>query len=135
MLLCGIHDDYIELLNFIGGGDVSQWYYDDIVELRWIHFRGTTKSERGPRDHLIKVNKATVGNILEDLKNYILGSLSSQLDNLQMNKKKGAELALAIFCVKWKRQYPLKEFPLNHIEVCEINMHIGPCHKKTSIFA
>jgi hypothetical protein len=59
--------------------------------------------------------------MLEDFKNDILSSLSSQLDTLQMKKKKEeAEQDLAIFFPKCRMKHPWKECPLDQIEVCGI---------------
>jgi hypothetical protein len=47
-----------------------------------------------------RVTREEIGNMLEDFKTNILNSLSSQLDTLQMKKKREeVELALAIFCL------------------------------------
>jgi hypothetical protein len=59
--------------------------------------------------------------MLEDSKTDIISSLSSQLDTLQVKKKKEeTEQALAIFFPKCRTKHPWKEFPLDQIEVCRI---------------
>jgi hypothetical protein len=102
----------------MGGGDVSQLEYDIILELCHKYSRGTSKIGKGPRDILTRTGKTVGGgvtrveirNMLEDFKTDILSSLSSQLDTLQMKKKKEeTERALAIFFPKCRMKHPWKE--------------------------
>jgi hypothetical protein len=59
--------------------------------------------------------------MLDNFKTDILSSLTSQLDTFQSKKKKEEfDLALAIFCSKCRKNHPLRECPLDNIEVCGI---------------
>jgi hypothetical protein len=59
--------------------------------------------------------------MLDNFKTDIPSFLSSQLDTLQENKKiEEVGLALSIFCFMCRKKNPLREFPLDHIEVCGI---------------
>jgi hypothetical protein len=59
--------------------------------------------------------------MLDNFKTDILSSLSSQLDTFQAKKKKEeADLALAVFCPKSRKKYPLRECPLDIIKICGI---------------
>jgi hypothetical protein len=59
--------------------------------------------------------------MLEDFKTDILSSLSSQLDTLQMKKKREEiEQALAIFCPEMQNKAPKERMLLDQIEVCGI---------------
>ena len=85
LLLKSIRDEWIDILNMMGKGDISQLPLSDIGEL-CIHLsKGKTKTGKSPRDpSLARVNKfATgtvsreeIGNMLDEFKKYILGSLS-----------------------------------------------------------
>jgi hypothetical protein len=44
----------------MGGGDISQQYYDVILELCRKYSRGTSKIGKGPRDVLTRIGK-TIG--------------------------------------------------------------------------
>jgi hypothetical protein len=55
------------------------------------------------------------------LKQDILSTLGSQLDTLKIKQKKELEDAtLTIFCPKCRKRHPLKEFPLDNIDLCGI---------------
>jgi hypothetical protein len=113
----------------MGEGDISQRDYDVILELYRKYSIGTSKSGKGPRDILTRTSKtvgggvirAEIGNMLEEFKTNVLISLSSQLDTLQMKKKKqNIERALAIFFPKCRMKHPWMEYPLDQIQVCGI---------------
>ena len=107
LLLKSIRDEWIYILNRMGKGDISQLPLRDIAELCVHLSSGNYKTRKGLRDpSLIRANKsatgsvsrAEIGNMLDELKTDILGSLSEQLDTLKIqNKKKTEANALAIF--------------------------------------
>jgi len=84
---------------FMGKRDIYQLSFGDICEL-WIHIsRGKVRSGKNPRDSIMsKINKSTIGtvsrveigNLLDNFKTYILGSLSEQIDTLKIQNKKEA---------------------------------------------
>ena len=60
-----------------------------------------------------------LGNLLENFKKDILGTISSQLDTLNIKLKLEGE-ALSIFCAKCRKKHPIKDCPLNNVKVCMI---------------
>ena len=96
LLLKAIRDEWIDILNMMGKGDISQLPLHDIAELCVHLSRGKSKTGKGPRDpSLIRANKsatgsvsrAEIGNMLDEFKTDILGSLSEQLDTLRIQNK------------------------------------------------
>ena len=52
--------------------------------------------------------------MLDEFKYDIFGSLSEQIDTLELqNKQKDESDALAIFCPKCRKKHALREFPLD----------------------
>ena len=85
LILKAIRDEWIDILNMMGKGDISQLPLRDITELCVHLSRGKSKTGKGPRDpSLIRANKSAtgsvsrekIGNILDEFKTDILGSLS-----------------------------------------------------------
>jgi len=87
---------------------------------------------KGPRDpSFVRVNKsatgsvsrAEVGNMIDEFKTDILGSLSEQIGTLKLqNKQKNEADALAIFYPKFRKKHALRECPLDAkvVETCMI---------------
>jgi hypothetical protein len=105
----------------MGGGDVSQLEYDIILELCHKYSRGTSKTGKGPRDILTRTGKTVGGgvtrvdikNMLEDFKTDILSSLSSQLDTLQMKKKKEeTKLSFGHIFPKMQNEKPMERMSI-----------------------
>ena len=99
LLLKAIRDEWIDILNMMGKGDISQLLLHDIAELCVHLSRGNSKTAKGPRDpSLIRADKsatslvsmAEIGNMLDEFKTDILGSLSEQLDTLKIQNKQKA---------------------------------------------
>ena len=132
LLLNAIRDEWIDILNIMGKGDISQLPFSDITELCVHLSRGKSKTGKGPRDpSLVRANKsstgsisrAEIGNMLDELKTNILGSLSEQLDTFKIQNKQKIEAdALAIFCPKCRKKHALRECPLDakSVETCMI---------------
>lgn len=118
ILLKAIRDEWIGIINMMGKGDISQLPLSDIGELCVHLSRGKSKIGKGPRDHsLVRENKsatrslsrAEIGNMLNEFKTDILGSLSEQLDTLKIqNKQKTEADSLAIFCSKCRKKHTLR---------------------------
>lgn len=132
LLLRAIKDEWIDLLNLIGKGDISQLPFEDICDLCVHISRGKARVGRSHRDPLLsRINKSTagavsrekIGNFLDTFKTDILGSLSEQIDTLKIqNKKNSKNVALSIFCPKCQKKHALRECPLDSkaIETCVI---------------
>ena len=132
LLLKAIRDEWINILHMMGKGDIPQLPLSDIGELCVHLSRGKSKTRKGPRDpSLIRVNKsatgsvsrAEIGNMIEEFKTDILGSLSEHIDTFKLQNKQKAETdALAIFYPKCRKKHALREFPLDAkiIETCVI---------------
>ena len=87
----------------------------------------TSKSIRDPFNRNLKgsppggVTRTEIGNLLENFKTDILGTLGSQLDTLKAKKRQEEEnVAFSIFCPKCRRKHRARECPLNNILVCQI---------------
>lgn len=96
LLLKAIRDEWINILNMMGKEDISQLPLSDIAELCVHLSRGKSKTGKGPRDpSLLRANKSTtgsvsraeIGNMLDEFKTDILGSLSENLDTLKIQNK------------------------------------------------
>jgi len=93
--LKGIHDEYIDILNLMGSGDISYLPFEQISKMCRKYSMGKAKAGKGKRDALSKVTKSTsgsiireeLGNLLENLKTDILSTLGSQIDTLKYKKK------------------------------------------------
>jgi hypothetical protein len=129
IFLRGIKDDCMDALNLMGAGDISQMTSNDICELCKRYSRGITKSGKNPRDLVSRitnpsgggVTRTEIGNMLDNFKTNILSSFSSQLDTFQAKKKKEeVDLTLVVFCPRCRKKHPLRECPLDNIEICGI---------------
>ena len=118
LLLKTIRDEWIDILNMMGKGDISQLSLPDIAELCINLSRGKYKILKGPRDlALARVNKSAVGtisrveigNMLDEFKTDIQRILSEKIDTLKLQNKQKAETdALAIFCPKCRKKHALR---------------------------
>jgi hypothetical protein len=129
IFLRGLLDESINFLNLMGSGDVSRLSFEEICDLCRRYSRSQARSGKGPRDTLSKVTKSAtsgvtrdeLGNLLENFKTDLLGTLSLQLDTLQFKKKQEDEkTTLSIFCPKCREKHPLRECPLDNIKICAI---------------
>jgi hypothetical protein len=107
ILIRGMQDEWLDMLNLMGKGDISKESYEAICDLCRRCSRGISRSKLGIRDFPTRATKSTnggvthveIGNLLEEFKTDILGILSSQLDVFQAKQKQlEDEKALAIFC-------------------------------------
>jgi len=107
LLLKAVRDEWIDILNMMGKGDISQLPLSDIGKFCVHLSRGKSKIGKGPRDpSLVRVNKSATGsvsraeirNMLDEFKTNILGSLSEQIETLKLqNEQKTKTGAMAIF--------------------------------------
>jgi undecaprenyl pyrophosphate synthase len=130
ILLKGVRDDCLDMLNMLGKGDISKESYEDIVNLCKRCSRGSTRNKSATRDTTFsRVQKSAnggetreeIGNLLEDFKTEMINSFASQIDTLQVKQKQAeSDQALSIFCLKCRKKHPLRECPLNNVQVCLI---------------
>jgi hypothetical protein len=129
ILLKGVRDDCLDMLNMLGKGDISKESYDEIVNLCKRCSRGAANKSKSRDSTYSRVQKsasggatrAEIGNLLEEFKTEMLSSFASQIDTLQVKKKQAeAEAALAIFCSKCREKHPRRECPLDKVPICTI---------------
>ena len=130
ILLKGVRDDCLDMLNMLGKGDISKESYGEIVNLCKICSRGASRNRLNSRDTTFSrvqksasggATRAEIGNLLEYLKTKMLSSFASQMDTLQIKKKKvEAEASLSIFCSQCRDKHPLRECPLDIKPICTI---------------
>ena len=105
IFLKGVLEDYIDILNLMAIVDISQNPFEEIIELFRKYSSSKSKARKGIR--AIKsagggVTRTELGNLLENFKTDILGTLSSQIDSMNI-KKKFQDEALTIFVLDVKR--------------------------------
>jgi len=96
LILQGIKDEFLELLNLIGKGDAFQLSYDDVCDLCIRYSRGISKAGKNSREVSSFFSKSTtrtrdigveINDLFEHFKIDFISSLNSQLDVLQVQKK------------------------------------------------
>ena len=125
IFLNGVRDEYLDSLNVMGKGDISNIPFEEIAELCQKYSRGRSKigkreaSSKAAKSAAGGITRAEIGSLLENFKTDLLSTLGTQVDVLKANKKKEEqEQALAIFCSKCRKKHPLRECPLDSIQVC-----------------
>ena len=112
----------MDILNLMTSRDVSHKSFEDIVEMCRKYSRRKAKVGKGVR--VVKsssggITRLELGNLLENFKTDILGTISAQMDTLSI-KKKFEDEALAIFCSRCKKKHPIKNCLLNSISKCGV---------------
>ena len=132
ILLRGIREDFLDMLNLPGKGDISKESFEKIVELRKRYSRGFSSNNRWDklerdifdRTHNSSNGGATrgeIGNLFENFKTKMMSSISSKIDVLREKQKQVVEdLTLSVFYPKCRKKHPLKECPLDKVEVCQL---------------
>ena len=101
ILLHGIRDDCLDMLNLLGMGDISKEYFGNIVELCKRYSRGSSRNNRWDKRDKIECDvfdrtqkssngeatRAEIGNILENFKTEMMSSISSEIDVLKEKQK------------------------------------------------
>ena len=65
--------------------------------------------------------RVEIGNLLKKFKTEMMSSISSEIDVLRTKQKQAVEdLTLGVFFPKCRKRHPLKEFPVNKVEVCHL---------------
>lgn len=121
----GIQDENIDILNLMRLGDISQLSFEAICKLCRKYSQSKAKTGKEIRDTRINksdsihVTRVELRNLLESFETNILGTLSLQLDTNRRKKKQDEEEAiLAIYFSKCRKRLPLREFPLNSVNIC-----------------
>ena len=135
IMLCKIRDDFLNMLNLLGKGDISKESFEKIVELCKRYSRGSSRNNRwDKRDKLERdvfnrmqnssnggATHVEIGNLLENFKTKMMSSISLKIDVLRAKQKQAVEdLTLGVFYPKCRKNHPLKECPLNKVEVCQL---------------
>ena len=112
----------MDILNLMASRDVSKKSFEDNVEMCRKYSR--SKAKAGKRVRAIKsssrgITRLELGNLLENFKIDILGTISAQMDTLSI-KKKFEDEALAIFFSRCKKKHLIKNCSLNSISVCGV---------------
>eukprot|EP00253_Pinus_taeda_P028979 PITA_28979 len=129
-LIRGMKEQWIETLNIMGKGDIYQESFADIIGLCIRSLRGSTRIKPTEHDRFARENKISsevvtrmeIGNLFENFKTDILGTLTTQLDVLQAKQKQmEAEQNLATFCPRCRKKHSHKECPLDTVQICAIS--------------
>jgi hypothetical protein len=96
ILLKGVREDCLDILNMLGKGNISKESYEDIVDLCKRCSRGSTKNRSATKDTTFSrvqklaiggAKRAEIGNLLEIFKTEMINSFASQIDTLQIKQK------------------------------------------------
>jgi hypothetical protein len=130
LFLKGVLEEYIDTLNLMASGDIYQKNFETISELCRTYSRSKGKATKSVREPVNKntktstsggVTRVELGNLLDNFKTDLLGTIGSQLDTLKIKRKQEEEHpVLSIFCPKCRKRHPLRECPLDNISVCAI---------------
>ena len=130
ILLRGIRDDFLDMLNLLGKGDISKESFEKIMELCKRYSLGSSKNNKQEKwdklecDVFDRTQKSSsggatrveIGNILENFKTKMMSSISSEIDVQRLKQKQAVEdLTLGIFCPKCRKNHPLKDFPFDNV--------------------
>jgi len=124
LLLKGIKDEFLELLNLIGKGEVFQLSYDDVCELCIRYSRGISKAGKNSREFSSFFSKSAtrtgdirveINVLFENFKVDFISSLNSKLDFLQVQKNQEIE---EVFFPHYRKEHPIDScFSLSRMEV------------------
>ena len=101
ILLRGIKDDCLDMLNLLGKGDISEEPFGNIVELCTRYSRGSSRNNRKDKWDKIECDvfdrtqkssnggatHAEIGNLLENFKIEMMSSIFSEIDVLREKQK------------------------------------------------
>ena len=111
ILLRGIREDFLYMLNLLGKGDILKESFEDIVYLCQTYSRGSSKTNNNykglDRDVFSRTQKSfdggatqeEIGNLIEKFKTKMMRSISSEMDVLRENQRQAVEdLTLNVLC-------------------------------------
>ena len=101
ILVRNIRDDFLDMLNLLGKGDISKESFEKIMELCKSYFRGSSRNNRRDKRDKLECDvfnrtqkssnggatRAEIGNLLENFKKEMMSSISSELDVLRAKQK------------------------------------------------
>jgi hypothetical protein len=114
IMIQGMRDDYLDMLNLMGKWDISKEPLDEIIYLCLRNSRGSLRSRTQAQDTTTGIKKSTNGgvtrveisNLFDNFKTDILRNLTTQLDVLQVKEKQvEVKKALAVFFPKCKDKH------------------------------
>ena len=121
------------MMNLLGKGDISKEPFENIVDLCRRYSRGSSRTNNQDKgfdqDVFTRTHKSSnggatreeKGNLLEKFKIDMMSSISSEMDVLREKQRKVIEyLTLDILWPRCKKKRPLKECPLEKVEVCQL---------------
>ena len=116
------------MLNLMESGDTSHKPFVEICEMCKYYSRSRDKigkNVRDPYNRSLKpvmsggIMRVEIGNLLDNFKTYILSTIGSHLDTLNIKKKQEEENeAMSIFFPRCRRKHSSRECPLDNISVC-----------------
>ena len=120
ILLHGIREDCLGMLNLLGKGDISKESFENIVELCKRYSRGSSRNKKWDKleqDVFDRTQnssnggstRAKIGNLLENFKIEMMRSISSEIDVLREKQKQAVEyLTLSVLCPKCRKKHTLR---------------------------
>jgi hypothetical protein len=96
LFLKGVLEEYIDTLNLMASGDIYQKKFETISELCRTYSRSKGKDTKSVREPVNKntktstsggVTRVELGNLLDNFKTDLLGTIGSQLDTLKIKRK------------------------------------------------
>jgi len=139
ILIRGMRDDFLDSLNLLGKGDMSQGSFNEIIKLCLSYSRGSSSGKSMVRDASIRIQiyinggvpRAEIGNMFENLETDLLSTLSTQIMMAQEKKAQDeVDTNLAVFCLKSTEKHTLKECRVNTINFhnnFDLEYSIGYC--------
>jgi len=117
LFLKWVLEEYIDTLNLMASGDIYQKTFEAISEICRTYSRSKGKTAKSVREPVNKntktstsggVTRVELGNLLENFKTDLLGTIGSQLDTLNIKRKQEEENPiLSIFFPKCRKKHPL----------------------------
>lgn len=108
VILRGVHEDCMDALNIIRGGDISQMKFEKICKICRNYLGTFTKRPRDNRTSILGksstgVSKVELSNLLSNMKEDIINHLATQLDTLHIKKHEKAEAMLTKYFPSYRK--------------------------------
>jgi hypothetical protein len=128
LFLKRISKEYLGMVNLMESGDISHKPFPKICEMCNNYSRSRAKTEKNVQDLYNRnlkpvssggITRAEIGNLLEKFKTYILITIGSHLDTLNIKKKQEEENAtMSIYFPRCRRKHSSWKCPLDDISIC-----------------